>query len=303
MTIQELLDANQNETVILIDLSWILYRSFYAYKDLTNQVGESTGSFYGLGRTLQTLKTSYPDALILLVDDGNPQERKELNESYKANREHSVHFQDKKFRVDCIIQNLNNVYRVYNPIAEADDMMFSISRIKDYNNQFIIYTSDKDLYQALDDSTWLASEIKRGLLDIKDTNNEQYVKFFKDLAPFQVPFYRAVLGDPSDNLKIIRPRFQSKIAYYFAKNYITRLADGTTGVSKPQVKPKDLTQKQYEDLLYIYSSPEFINNLKLMKLKFNETIPVIPKDKSTSDVLDVLHNLELHQLLNWISTH
>lgn len=299
--IHELLNKYSNQTVILIDLSWVLYRSHYAYGNLTNQSGEPTGSYYGLGRTIQTLKTSYPNSLILLVDDGHPIERKQLNESYKGNREHSVHFRDKKFIVDCMIQNVPDVYRVYNQIAEADDLLFSISRIKDYNNQFIIYTSDKDLYQALDDTTLLASEINKGYLVTKDVTHEQYTKNFMDLHPRQLPYFRAVLGDPSDNLKIIRPRFPSKVAYYFAKNCIKY--DGyEVHLTKPTTKPDDLTDKQYECLLEIYSSEEFMNNLQIMRLDYIDVIPVIEKNKQSRDILDTLTSLELHQYLKWLET-
>lgn len=299
--IHELLNKYSNQTVILIDLSWVLYRSHYAYGNLTNQSGEPTGSYYGLGRTIQTLKTSYPNSLILLVDDGHPIERKQLNESYKGNREHSVHFRDKKFTVDCMIQNVPDVYRVYNQIAEADDLLFSISRIKDYNNQFIIYTSDKDLYQALDDTTLLASEINKGYLVTKDVTHEQYTKNFMDLHPRQLPYFRAVLGDPSDNLKIIRPRFPSKVAYYFAKNCIKY--DGyEIHITKPTTKPDDLTEKQYECLLEIYSSEEFINNLQIMRLDYIDVMPVIEKNKQSMDILDTLTSLELHQYLKWLET-
>lgn len=299
--VQNLLSKFQNELVILIDLSWILYRSHYAYADLTNSEGEPTGQYYGLSRNIITLKEHYPSALIFLVDDGCPLERKELNESYKANRDHSVHFDNKKHTVDCIIQNVPNVFRIYNPIAEADDMMFSISRIKDYNNKFIIYSSDKDLFQSIDSTTTVASEIKNGLLLEKDCYHEQYIKHFQDLQPFQVPFYRAVLGDPSDNLKIIRPRFPSKIAYYFAKNYVS-LVNGTTSITKPTGKPIDLTDKQYENLLEIYSSTEFINNLRLMRLKFNETIPIMDKVKTPIEVDEIITKLELHQFKLWLNS-
>ena len=299
--ILDLLNKFKNETVILIDLSWVLYRSHYAYSNLTNQYGESTGSYYGLGRTIQTLKQSYPNSLILLVDDGHPVERKQLNESYKGNREHTVHFTDKKHNVDCLIQNVPNVYRVYNAIAEADDLLFSISRIKQFNNQFIIYTSDKDLYQALDDTTVLASEINKGYLLTKDQTHEQYTKNFLDLLPCQVPYFRAVLGDPSDNLKIIRPRFPSKVAYYFAKNCIK--SDGyELHITKPTTKPDDLTEKQYECLLEIYSSEEFMNNLKIMQLSYIEEIPVIEKTKQSTEVLEVFNHFELNQYLNWIKS-
>lgn len=298
MTINDLLESYNHKLVILIDLSWVMYRSHFAYK-LTNSAGEPTGTYYGLCRTLQTLKTNYNDALILLVDDGTPLARKQLNESYKGNREHTVHFSDKKHNVDCLIQAVPDVYRVYNPIAEADDLMFSISRIKDYGNEFIIYTSDKDLYQSLDDTTKLASEIDKGKLVLKDTSSDQYVKYFSDLEPFQVPFYRAILGDPSDNLSSIRPRFPSKIAYYFAKNCVGRLEDK---VAVYRTLPTDLTQKQQEALEEIYGNETFINNLKLMKLEFIDDIPVIKKEKTQDEVSAVINNFELKQYAAWLPT-
>lgn len=302
MSIDYLLNKHRGQDVILIDLSWVLYRSYYAFKDLTNQQGEPTGQYYGLTNQLKQIIKSYPDSLILLVDDGHPIERKELDESYKGNREHSVHFTDKKHIVDCIIQYLPNVYRVYNPVVEADDLLFSISRKNQYESTFIIYTTDKDLYQALTPTVFLASEFKQGDFIKKHTYSDQYINYFEDLEPYQLPFYRAVLGDPSDNLKIIRPRFPSKVAYYFAKNYIK--TDGyEVNIIKPSQKPDDLTDRQYECLLEIYSSETYMKNLKLMRLSYIESIPIIDKVKQSSEVTDILNSLELHQYIKWLKEY
>lgn len=300
--IDTLLSKYKGKEVILVDLSWVLYRSYYAFKGLSNSLGELTGQYYGLSNQLKTIIKSYPDALILLVDDGHPVDRKELNESYKGNREHPVHFQDKKHIVDCIIQHLDNVYRVYNPVAEADDLLFSISKHTDYNNTFTIYTTDKDLYQALSPQCFLSSEIKNGTFIKKHTDSEQYTKYFSDLEPYQLPFYRAVLGDPSDNLKVIRPRFPSKVAYYFAKNYVN-LTDAGVTVTKPQSKPDDMTDKQYECLLEIYSSNLYVQNLQLMRLTKIESIPIIEKNKQSLEVQEVLNRLELHQYIKWLGDY
>ena len=147
----------------------------------------------------------------------------------------------------------------------------------------------------------MSSELKNGRLLLKDKFHEQYVKNFNDLEPYQVPYFRAVIGDPSDNLKIIRPRFPSKVAYYFAKNYI-KLEFLTSRIYKPETKPDDLTDKQYECLLEIYSSDLFMDNLLLMKLKYVDEIPIINKDKSSSDVLDVLNHFELNQYIKWMNS-
>lgn len=297
MTILDLLNKYSN--IILIDLSWVLYRSHFAFKDLHNSTGELTGQYYGLSNLLKQLTTSYPDHLILLIDDGNPVERKELNESYKANRDHSIHFSNKKHIVDCLIQYLPNVFRVYNPIAEADDLIFSISRSE--VNNFIIYSTDKDLYQALKHNVKISSTIKNGKFILKDTLSDSYINNFKDLEPFQIPYYRAVLGDPSDNLKIIRPRFPSKVAYYFAKNYVY-WNEYIPMVKKPESKPDELTETQYECLLEIYSNPNFISNLKIMQLSYEGTIPIVEKNKTFLEVQEVLINLELHQFTTWLQS-
>lgn len=297
MKIDNLLEQHKHQQVILIDMSWLLYRSYYAFQQLTNQDGIQTGQYFGLSNTLQTIKEFYPNNLILLVDDGKPVLRKELNESYKANREQNSFFYNKRDVVDCIIQKLPNVYRVFNSVVEADDLLFSISRIKDFNNQFIIFTSDKDLYQALDETTFLSSELKHGRFILKDTQSDQYKEFFQDLEPFQVPYYRAVVGDPSDNLKSIYPRFPKKIAYYFAKNYVFKAG----AIFKPQTKPDDLTDKNYEHLLNIYSSEEFITNLEIMKLEPINIIPIMEKNKSEQEVQETLRYLQLNKFLAYIN--
>lgn len=298
LTINYLLEKHKYQQVILIDMSWLLYRSYYAFQNLTNQDGLSTGQYFGLSSTLQTIKEHYPNNLILLVDDGKPQQRKELNESYKANREQNNFFYDKRHIVDCIIQKLPEVYRVYNSLVEADDLLFTISKIKDYNNSYIIFTSDKDLYQALDETTVLSSELKSGHFITKDIQSEQYVNYFQDLEPYQVPYYRAVLGDPSDNLKAIYPRFPKKVAYLFAKNCIL-----STGVKTPDKELLDsLSDTQKTHLLNIYTSKEFITNLKIMKLDPVEIIPIMHKNKTEQEVQETLRYLQLNKFLAYINS-
>lgn len=301
MELCDLLNEYYGRQVILIDLSWILYRSYYAFKDLTTQEGEPTGQWYGLVNTIKRLSDSYPHALILLVDDGCPVERKELNESYKGNREHGVHFEDKHNTVDTLIQPLPNVYRVYHPYLEADDLLYSISRYKDYQNHFIIHTSDKDLLQAIDSTTTWANKIDGGFLLEYNEQSSYYKDNFQDLAPFQLPFYRAVLGDPSDNLSIIRPRFPSKVAYYFAKNCV-KDSDGkvTSVITLDNVNREDLTDRQYECLSEIYSSEQFMNNLAIMRLMLVDEIPIIKKNKDLWDTNKLLDELELNQYSKWL---
>lgn len=291
----ELLSCYEGKKVILIDLLNTLFRSYYSFSDLVNSAGEHTGAYYGLARFLQTLILSYPEDLILLVDDGFPAERKALNESYKANRNSGVNFNNRKYIVDCITQFLPNVFRIFNNEAEADDLMFSISRVKSYGNTFILYTNDKDLYQALDKTTFISTNVEMGRLVLQDKYSDRYVKYFKDLEPYQIPYYRAVLGDKSDNLSSISLRFPSSVAYYFAKNYIK-----SDGVLSLDTKPASLTDKQFYRLQEIYKSDKFIINIRLMKLSVVEFISIQDKYLTLEEVKGTLLDLELLQFARYL---
>lgn len=293
--IYELLTVFEGKKVILIDLMNVLFRSYYSFSDLTNSNGEHTGMYYGLARLLQSLEINYSSDLILLVDDGASVNRKSLDSEYKANRKSGINFNDRRYIVDCIIQFLPNVYRIFNNEAEADDLMFSVSRIKDFNNEFILYTNDKDLYQALDETTKVSMNLSNNRFVIQDQYSDRYVKYFKDLEPYQIPYYRAVLGDKSDNLSSISIRFPSAVAYYFAKNYVLK-----DSVLSLDVKPAEISDKYFQRLQEIYKSEKFIINLRLMKLFFIHNINIQVKNLTLNEVKSTLFDLELLQFLRYL---
>jgi len=290
-----LLQEYKGKPVILVDLMNLLFRNLFAFDKLRNSDGEQTGGYYGLTKFLMTLSTSmfYKDSLILLIDDGVPVDRNRQSSEYKSNRKHSVSFGNKSYIVDCLIQNLPNVYRVYNSLVEADDLMFSISRIKQFDNRFIIYTLDKDLFQAIDKTTFISSHYTDGHFVLLDDASDYYKKHFRDLEPYQIPYFRACIGDKSDNLPPIEPRFSKKVAHYFAKNCVH---------SDQIVKPKSsgFTGKQLEQLLFIYKSDIFMSNLLLMRLEFVDIIPIEKKNKTPFEVKTVVEHLELKEFIEFL---
>ena len=291
-----LLQEYAGKPVILVDLLNVLYRNLFAFGKLRNSYGEQTGGYYGLTKLIMTLSTSmfYRDSLILLIDDGVPLDRNRRSSEYKSNRKHHVTFDNRSYVIDCLIQNLPNVHRVYNSVVEADDLMFSISRIKQFDNKFIIYTLDKDLYQAIDKTTFICNHYSDGHFILLDDASDYYKKHFRDLEPFQIPYFRACIGDKSDNLPPIEPKFPKKVAYYFAKTCV--LPDEI-------VKPKPttaLTKKQFELVHTIYKSNVFMSNLLLMRLEFVDIIPVMKKDKSIFEVSTIVNHLELKEFQEFL---
>jgi 5'-3' exonuclease len=293
-----LLKEFSGKPVILVDLMNCLYRSLFAFNKLFNSSGEQTGGYYGLTKLLMTISTSmfYRDSLVLLIDDGVPVDRNSQSSEYKSNRGHKVTFENKSYVVDCLIQSLPNVYRVYNSVVEADDLMFSISRIKQFDNKFVIYTLDKDLFQAIDSTTFISNHYSDGHFVLLDDASDYYKKHFRDLEPYQIPYYRACIGDTSDNLKPIQPRFPKKVAYYFAKYCVKE-----NEIVKPQHINSTVLSKKQIDLLYdIFKSNSFMSNLLLMRLSFIDIIPVMKKDKSFFEILTILNHLELREYLEFL---
>lgn len=291
-----LLQEYSGKPVILVDLMNVLFRNLFAFNKLTNSSGEQTGGYYGLTKLLMTISTSmfYRDSLVLLIDDGVPVDRNNKFNDYKSNRKHSVSFENKSYVIDCLIQNLPNVFRVYNSVVEADDLMFSISRIKQFNNKFIIYTLDKDLFQAIDSTTFISNHYQDGHFVLLDDASDYYKKHFRDLAPFQIPYFRACIGDKSDNLPPIQDRFPKKVAYHFAKYCVH-----PDEIVKPGNR-LDLTKKQVDQLYFIYKSDIFMSNLLLMRLQFINIIPVMNKDKSSYEVRTVVDHLELKEFTEFL---
>ena len=71
---------------LIIDTSYLIYRSYFAYPKLTSD-GESTGAFFGFAKTVIALIKEYrPDTLIFALDTPKPTWRHELKDDYKAGR-------------------------------------------------------------------------------------------------------------------------------------------------------------------------------------------------------------------------
>lgn len=295
-TVRDLLQEYENKTVILVDLSWFNYKSYYALQNMTNSNGDPTGHFYMLGKFMKTVFYTYKDYLVLFVRDGIPVQNKSLNEEYKANRGSVIEFYKDDIIMERLIQPCPFAYIVWNEKEEADDVMYSISRIKDYNNKFIIYSGDNDLMQSIDSTTSISRSITEHGIDEITNQSEYYISKFKDLQPSEIPFYRAIIGDSSDNLKPISPRFPREVALMFAhkckEDYLPILED-----FKEQAKL--LTKTKISRLQEVCDHPEsYLTNLKIMKLSVVET-PLVQKIHDCYLIQQALDVLELYSLKAW----
>jgi DNA polymerase I len=113
--------------ILLIDSSYLIYKSYFAYPNLTYN-GGSVGAFFGYAKTiLQLINTYKPDQLVIAGDTPEPTWRHKLVDDYKAGR---ARMEDNLVSQLPLINEwaksiTSNFYMVEG--FEADDVIFSIA--------------------------------------------------------------------------------------------------------------------------------------------------------------------------------
>ncbi len=182
------------KAVFLIDGSSFLYRAYYGMRPLHTAKGEPVHAVYSFCRMMKKLLATFSPRYISLVwDSKGPTTRHEMYEAYKATRQAppSDLFDQKKHIME--FADLIGLHQIARPGYEADDLMFSIAK-EQPELQAVFVTSDKDMGQALTESSFLYDYFKDQLLD-KDAL-EQKLGFSVE----KLPFYFSLLGDASDNI-------------------------------------------------------------------------------------------------------
>ncbi len=223
---------------LIIDTSYLMYRSYFAYPNLSNQ-GAMVGAIYGFCKTVLTILEKYQiNELIFAIDLPEKTLRHQKYEGYKAGRKPIE--ETMLLQIPSILQWCQNITPNYFGISgyEADDVVFSTvlkiltdskNHISDYNlshifddnknninnNEIYILSSDKDLYQLL-----IFEQVKI----LKSQNKQLTIYTSKDfekefnLHPLQWLDYKTLVGDSSDNLKGISG-IGPKTATDFLKHY------------------------------------------------------------------------------------
>jgi len=259
---------------ILIDTSNLLYRGYYSFPN--HPCGEI---FYTL-TTIRSFLTQKQTHVYLCLD-GKPK-GKSLNEEYKANRNHGeVSVYRYLPQLVYLLQGLNRVHIVYNPELEADEAIFSLTRILEGNK--LIISTDNDLLQSLKPDTEIQRQDK--IINEKYYREEMTQKFHA-VTPSRLPIYRAIVGDTSDNLHPPVPRFPKELAAQIAEG----IAYDGTAPTKEQLQAlfqsfDNLTKSKKEKLsLLLENYKSFYTNFEIMKLNVYQDLyhsylkenPVIP---------------------------
>lgn len=190
------------ERLVVIDGKSVLYRGYYAMGDLATPSGHPTGATYGFALMgLRILQEFDPDYVVVAWDKSktNIRARQQLYADYKANR---------KPMPDDLVVQLDDVRQLCAAFGwpllevddfEADDIMGTLAvQAKQQGIDSVLVTSDLDVLQLVNHHTRVCA-LKRGLTQTilydEDSFREEY-----EMTPQQFVDYKALRGDPSDNI-------------------------------------------------------------------------------------------------------
>ncbi|MEI8360720.1 MAG: DNA polymerase I [bacterium] len=192
--------SNKKEKLLIIDGNALIHRSFHALPTtMTTKTGEIVNAVYGFTAFLmKAVKDLQPDYLVLTLDKKGKTFRHEAYAAYKATRTKAPQeLYDQIGRVkEVAIAFGVPIYELSG--FEADDLIGTICRTVDESIDKVILTGDMDTLQLVNEHTRVYT-MSRGLND-SVLYDELAVRTRYGIGPDQIIDYKALRGDPSDNI-------------------------------------------------------------------------------------------------------
>ena len=208
--------------IVLVDGNNLMFRSYYATaytgNVMKNSKGFPTNALYGfIGMMNKIISEEKPSYIAVAFDIGK-NFRRQKYETYKAGRQATP--DELKMQMPIardILRAMGVPYFELEPY-EADDIIGTFAKMCDQDPEFdgTIVSSDKDLLQLISPVV----EVK--LLKTKDYIRYNPTNFKEDwgFEPIRMIDYKALAGDPSDNIPGVRG-IGDKTAINLLKQYET----------------------------------------------------------------------------------
>ncbi len=193
---------SETKRLVLLDAHAILHRAYHALPDFMSAKGEPTGALFGLTTMLiKIIDELKPDYLVACYDLPQPTYRHEAYKDYKAGRAKADDELVSQMKRSRDIFKAFNIPIYDKPGFEADDMLGTIvEKLKDDADiDIVVASGDMDTLQLVTGKRVQVYTLKKG---IKDTiiYDEKAVNERYGFGPLQLPDYKGLRGDPSDNI-------------------------------------------------------------------------------------------------------
>lgn len=190
------------KTLLLIDANALIHRAFHALPPMTGRKGEPTQALYGVSSILlKVWREERPDYATALFDRPEPTFRKKEFKEYKAHRPKAP---------DGLIEQIIEAHSLFLafgittfevPGFEADDLIGTLvdRLVSTPDLKIIILTGDLDALQLVAGDKVVVKTLKVGVSSTEIYNEKAVLERY-NLLPKDLPDYKALVGDPSDNI-------------------------------------------------------------------------------------------------------
>ena len=186
--------------LLLIDANSLIYRAFNAMPYLSTRDGQPTNAAYGFASMLlKLLAEERPEAVAVAFDSPTPTLRHREYQGYKAQRP----AMPEELAVQMpLIRELVAALRLPRFEVEgyeADDVLGTLARQgAEAGYEVLILTSDHDTLQLVRDNVHVLAT-KRGISTLERFGPAEVQRRY-GVRPEQIPDFKGLRGDPSDNI-------------------------------------------------------------------------------------------------------
>ena len=276
------------KVLMLIDSHALLHRGYHAMSGFVTRDGRPTGALFGfLKMILNARNIGEPDYVVACYDLPKPTFRHIAYAEYKGTRTRS----DEDLKVQ-INQSKDFCHALGMPICEmegfeADDMLGTIAELYKDKYNIAIVSGDMDTLQLVDENVKVATLKKGSEISIFGVK-EVFEKY--ELTPLQIPDYKGLSGDPSDNIPgvaSVGPKTAIKILKEF------KTVEALYEAIKNENKTKESPYTE-EDVLKVVKGKtyESIKNSE-EEANFSKTLATIRRDAPIDQ--NIFYNLEKKQ--------
>jgi DNA polymerase-1 len=202
------MSTTYKDKVVIIDAHALIHRAYHAMPHLTTKAGLPSGAIFGLtNMLLQTLREVEPRSVIACYDLPKATFRHSAFEGYKQNRKGA----DDALAIQ--IEKSREVFKAFGIEIvemegyEADDcigtLVKDLKKETEGKTQIIIVSGDMDTMQMVEGDMCVVYTLKKDTgVGFYYTTDEVYKKY--GIYPTQIPDYKGLAGDSSDNIPGIK---------------------------------------------------------------------------------------------------
>jgi DNA polymerase-1 len=200
--IEVMVTKEHAKRLVLFDAHAIVHRAYHALPDFATKDGEPTGGLYGLSTMLMRAIAEFdPEYMAACYDLPGPTFRHKEYKDYKAGRAKA----DDELKQQ--LERSRDIFTAFHipiydaPGFEADDMLGTIveQTKKQKDLEILIVTGDMDTLQLVSGKRVRVYTLRKGINDTVVYDEAQVNERF-GFGPLQLPDYKGLRGDPSDNI-------------------------------------------------------------------------------------------------------